>query len=121
MEQNLTLKREKEKQVVSEMVALYCHKQHHTRGAELCPQCAAVLDYARARTDHCPFMESKTFCVNCSVHCYKPDMREKIREIMRFSGPRMLFHRPGMALSHAFSMLREKHNLKQNRKDETSR
>ena len=39
-------------------------------------------------------MESKTFCSNCRVHCYCPDMREKIRMVMRFSGPRMLFYHP---------------------------
>ena len=37
-------------------------------------------------------METKTFCSNCKVHCYKPEMRKKIRAVMRFSGPRMIFY-----------------------------
>ena len=83
-------KREREKRMVSEMIALYCRKKHHTKGG-LCPECADLEAYARMRSDKCPFMETKTFCSNCKVHCYKPVMREKIREVMRFSGPRMLF------------------------------
>ena len=83
-------KREREKAMVSEMIALYCKKRHHTHGM-LCPDCAALRDYACQRSDRCPFMETKTFCSNCRVHCYKPEMREKIRAVMRFSGPRMIF------------------------------
>ena len=86
-------KREREKRMVSEMIALYCRKKHHTKGG-LCPECADLEAYARMRSDKCPFMETKTFCSNCKVHCYKPVMREKIREVMRFSGPRMLFSHP---------------------------
>lgn len=102
-------KRGREKKMVSEMIALYCKKQHHTKisrkkggclTGELCPECRELAEYARTRSDRCPFMETKTFCSNCRVHCYKPEMREKIREVMRFSGPRMLFYHPVMALRH---------------------
>ena len=86
-------KREREKRMVSQMIALYCRKKHHTRG-DLCPQCAALDAYAKMRADKCPFMETKTFCSNCRIHCYKPDMRAKIREVMRFAGPRMILHHP---------------------------
>lgn len=56
-------------------------------------------------------METKTFCSNCKVHCYKPDMREKIREVMRFSGPRMLFYHPIMAIRHVMESRKEKRKL----------
>ena len=107
-------KREREKLVVAEMIGLYCRKQHHRKKKDgLCPDCAALRDYAWMRSDKCPFMETKSFCVNCKVHCYRPEMRERIREVMRFAGPRMIFYRPGMAISHAVSMLKEKKKLKQ--------
>ena len=60
-------KREREKAMVSEMIALYCRKNHHTHG-KLCADCAALDNYARTRVEHCPFMETKTFCSNCRVH-----------------------------------------------------
>ena len=103
-------KREREKKIVSEMIALYCRKKHGTKG-ELCPACTALSDYAKIRSDKCPFMETKTFCSNCRVHCYKPDMREKIREVMRFSGPRMLTVHPVMAVRHVIESKREKRRM----------
>lgn len=111
-------KREREKRVVSEMIALYCRKNHHTKGT-LCPECAELTRYACSRSDKCPFMENKTFCSNCRVHCYKPEMREKIRAVMRFSGPRMIFHHPIMAIHHVLSSRMEKKKLEQeNRRKE---
>lgn len=98
-------KREREQEVVSCMIELYCRRKHGTKG-QLCPDCAALRAYARARSEHCPFMEHKTFCSQCPVHCYKPEMRQKIREVMRFSGPRMLFVHPIMALHHMAETLR---------------
>lgn len=103
-------KREREKKVVSFMIALYCRKKHHTKG-RLCAECAALEEYARQRSDHCPFMETKTFCSNCTIHCYKQEMREKIREVMRFSGPRMLFVHPLMAIGHVLEFRKEKKRL----------
>lgn len=103
-------KREREKQMVSQMIALYCRSKHHTRGG-LCAQCAALDAYARQRSDKCPFMERKTFCSNCRVHCYKPEMRAMIRQVMRFSGPRMLLYHPVTALRHAVATRKEQRRL----------
>ena len=108
-------KRQREKQLVSQMIALYCRRNHHTRGG-LCPECAALNEYACARSDRCPFMETKTFCSNCRVHCYKPDMREKIRVVMRFSGPRMIFFHPVAAIRHVIETKREKKRLERAQK-----
>ena len=106
-------KREREKQLVSQMIALYCKKHHG--GKRLCPQCAALDRYARQRSDRCPFMETKTFCSNCKVHCYRPDMRARIKEVMRFSGPRMIFYHPGMAARHMIESMKEKRRLEMNK------
>lgn len=74
----------------------------------LCPQCQALLDYAHKRLEHCKFGENKPSCTRCPVHCYKPAMREQIRQVMRYSGPRMLLHDPIMAISHLWDFLRAK-------------
>ena len=103
-------KREREKRMVSQMIALYCRKKHHTRGG-LCPQCAALDAYAKMRADKCPFMETKTFCSNCRIHCYKPDMRAKIREVMRFAGPRMILHHLVAAIRHVVETKKEQRRL----------
>ena len=106
-------KREQEKRVVGLMIKLYCKKKHHTKDS-LCAECAQLEEYARLRSDKCPFMETKTFCSNCKVHCYKPDMREQIREVMRFSGPRMMFHHPILAIRHVIESKKEKKRLEKN-------
>ena len=101
-------KRRKEQEAVEQMIRLYCRGNRHSRDrGKLCPECQELLDYARARSERCPFMENKTFCNNCKVHCYKPEMRKKIRAVMRYSGPRMLLHRPGLALWHVICSKRE--------------
>ena len=101
------IKRQQEKKIVALMIRLYCKKKHGTK-KELCVDCQALCDYAMLRSDKCPFMETKTFCSNCKVHCYKADMRETIREVMRFSGPRMIFRHPVMAVLHVIESKREK-------------
>lgn len=111
---DLQAKREREKRMVSEMIALYCRKKHGHRDG-LCPDCAALRDYAMQRSDRCPFMEHKTFCSNCKVHCYRPDMRDKIREVMRFCGPRMLLHHPIAAVRHVWETNKEKRRLEEKR------
>ena len=103
-------KREREKETVSKMIKIYCRKKHGTKKG-LCPECAKLEEYAKLRSDKCPFMETKTFCSNCKVHCYKPEMREKIREVMRFSGPRMLLVDPVMAIRHIIESKKEKRRL----------
>ena len=102
---DVNTKREREKETVSLMIALYCRGNHG--GRELCPECAALDAYARLRSDKCPFMETKTFCSNCRVHCYKADMRAKIQAVMRYSGPRMLFHHPVLAIRHLIETKKE--------------
>lgn len=92
-------KRQQEQQVIQEMIYLYCKKKHGHKET-LCRECQELLDYANQRIEKCPKMEMKTFCSNCNIHCYKKDMREKVKAVMRYSGPRMLIVRPIMVLKH---------------------
>ena len=108
-------KRQKEKEGVHFMIEFYCRHKHGTPKGQLCPECQELADFSAMRIDKCPFMETKTFCSNCKVHCYKPVMREKIREVMRFSGPRMLFSHPVMAISHVIESKKEKKRLEESR------
>lgn len=114
MNKDIQSKREREKITVAYMIALYCKKNHKSKYG-LCKECRELTDYAMLRSDKCPFMETKTFCSNCKVHCYKPKMREQIRQVMRFSGPRMIFTHPIMAISHVIESQKEKRNLRLNK------
>ena len=59
-----------------------------------------LLAYARVRLDKCRYGTEKPTCANCPTHCYKPAMRERVREVMRYSGPRMLRKHPVLAVAH---------------------
>jgi hypothetical protein len=97
----------REKNTVEAMIRIYCHDQHKTSDELLCTECRGLLDYANSRLNRCPFNADKTTCANCKIHCYRPDMKEKIRDVMRYSGPRMICHHPVLALLHFIDGLRK--------------
>lgn len=84
------------------MIRLYCLKKEKNK--KLCTDCTELLNYAHARLTHCVFGDNKGACKKCAVHCYKPKMRNKIREVMRFSGPRMIIYSPLTAIRHLLNL-----------------
>lgn len=104
---SIEAKRKNEEKLVSDMISLYCKRKHKT-GNGLCLKCQELNAYARARSEACPFMETKTFCSSCKVHCYSPEMKEQIRAVMKYCGPRMLFHHPIPAIKHLISTVQNK-------------
>jgi hypothetical protein len=89
----------RERQTIQAMIQLYCQDHHATRNT-LCESCTALHSYALARLDRCIYAPDKPTCVNCPTHCYKPDMREQVRVVMRYAGPRMLTKHPILAILH---------------------
>ncbi len=90
----------RERRTVEAMIALTCRDLHGRRRRELCPECAELAAYANFRLERCPFGTTKPTCGNCRVHCYQPEMRERIRRVMRHAGPRMILRHPALALLH---------------------
>lgn len=126
-----------EKRVVALMIRMYCRRHCRQQGrtakadrtdrtgdtnqadnssrtatSPLCPECAALLDYALRRLDSCRFENGKPSCRKCPVHCYRADMRERIRTVMRWAGPRMIFHHPIAATKHLLRELRSPEPVK---------
>jgi hypothetical protein len=89
----------REEKTVAAMIEIYCRDKHGAKDA-LCAECDELNGYAMARLAKCPFQENKTTCGKCRVHCYKPEMREKIKEVMRYSGPIMVYKHPVMTFGH---------------------
>lgn len=89
---------EDEKNVLYRMVYIYCKGKKHSE--HLCGNCKELVEYANQRLVACRFGENKSFCSKCTVHCFKPEMREKIKAVMKYSGPRMMLHNPIMAIKH---------------------
>jgi predicted amidophosphoribosyltransferase len=90
---------------IEKMITIYCKAKHKT-GNGLCGDCSDLLEYARQRLQHCRFSEEKPVCAKCLVHCYRKTMREKIIAVMRYSGPKMIYKHPALALLHLFDSYR---------------
>ena len=76
---------ERQMKTLTRFVGVYCRKKHAAGGSELCSHCEDLLNYARQRLAKCP-LDPKPACKNCPVHCYQPQYRARMREVMKFSG-----------------------------------
>ena len=88
-----------EKITVGKMLYIYCHAKHGTQNS-LCADCEELNHYAQTRLSRCKYGDDKPTCEKCPIHCYKPEMREKIRIVMRYAGPRMIYKYPLTAIKH---------------------
>ena len=85
---------------IETMVRMYCRGHRHEGRAPLCSDCGALFEYATRRLQRCVFGDAKPTCANCVVHCYRADMREQMRVVMRWAGPRMMLRHPIMGIAH---------------------
>jgi hypothetical protein len=98
---------EGEKNVVGKMIDIYCQAKHGKTGV-LCKKCYELKTYAMSRLDKCAFGAEKPTCRTCTIHCYKKDMKEEIKTVMKFAGPRMMFFYPKEAFQHFYKEIRRK-------------
>jgi hypothetical protein len=95
----------REARTVELMVTMHCRHTHGIgaragKATPLCPDCAELLNYALARIHACRFGVQKPVCSRCTVHCFRPAMRDQIRAAMRYSGPHMTYRHPYLAMRH---------------------
>ncbi|AZK45796.1 nitrous oxide-stimulated promoter family protein [Paenibacillus lentus] len=104
----------REKVTVAHMILVYCRGMHpeaekrntisgiRNTCPQLCEDCYTLYEYSQKRLTYCRFGEDKTTCANCPIHCYAPQEREKIKQVMRYAGARMLLRHPWLAFRHMF-------------------
>jgi hypothetical protein len=91
----------REFRTMAAMIDIYCWDHHAAHGdSGLCPECQSLLDYAAVRLERCRFGEGKPTCAKCPVHCYQARRREEVKAVMRYAGPRMVWHHPVLAIRH---------------------
>jgi hypothetical protein len=115
---SLTRKEIKDLKVLLQFTAVYCRVNHAGDRSLLstdepglqslplqkypvCNECREFLLYAFQRRLRCP-LEERPLCKHCPVHCYKPEYRQKVREIMRFSGQYLIMRGRFDLLWHYF-------------------
>lgn len=113
-----------EAKTISAMIHIYCnaHHSHQARDASgLCEACKAFEAYALKRLACCPYQDNKPVCQKCKIHCYRPAERELAREIMRYSGPRLIVRHPILALKHVLDSRRPAPEKPRNTKGNATR
>ena len=90
----------RETKTISAMISLYCKNHHDESNGGICDECKHIQEYAVKRLQRCPFIANKPTCAKCLVHCYNKDMKNKVKLIMRYSGPRLLMFHPILAIRH---------------------
>jgi len=103
--QGLMKRIDQEIKTVGIMIDIYC--RHHHGDDKRCRSCQELFVYATQRYLRCPFGKGKPVCAKCKIHCYQPEMREKIRAVMKFSGPKMIFSHPILAVRHLMAAHKE--------------
>ncbi len=94
------------------MVGIYCTAHHSSAIEAPCTSCQDLITYAKKRLLSCPFQKEKPTCGKCIVHCYKKSMQNRIKEVMKFAGPKMVYHHPIMALKHLIDTRRKSPTIK---------
>ena len=108
--ERLDEKKSKDLRVLADFIAIFCRENHTDRarssfpiedarlrkalgGKEfiLCRDCSKLLSHGTAKLLLCPY-DPKPMCKKCEAPCYAPGYREKIREIMKFSGIYLIKH-----------------------------
>ncbi len=69
---------------------MQCGAYRPKRVPNLCPECAAHVEYGELRRCLCPH-DPKPSCRVCEIHCYKPDEAAWQRQVMAYAGPRAMF------------------------------
>lgn len=83
--QTLDSKKQRELRTLRRFIEVYCRQRHGRAKGELCGECSDLFEYGRARLERCPY-DPKPKCRDCPTHCYRPRYRQKVREVMKFSG-----------------------------------
>ncbi len=103
-------KKSKDVMVLANFISIFCRENHRDRNKNifpvrdaslhsslddkdlmLCQDCQKLLNHGMAKLLMCPY-NPKPMCKKCETHCYAPGYRERIREIMRFSGLYLVKH-----------------------------
>ena len=100
-QQAIENKRLKELKTVRKMIEIYCKGQHRRKSGDLCESCAELMHLCRSKGRAMPTYGRKKHFVPCAKHTvmHRP-IGNELKEVMRYSGPRMLWIHPIMTIRH---------------------
>lgn len=89
---------QREIKTIEKMILIY--EKSHPATIDFPDQYQQLYKYAINRLEKCRYGENKPACKQCPIHCYQPKMREQMKVVMRWSGPKMLLRHPILAIRH---------------------
>nr|WP_293444379.1 nitrous oxide-stimulated promoter family protein [Prevotella sp.] len=98
--------KERDKQTVKLMIQMYC--KHRLKTSQIPEKYRQLINYANTRLDHCSWGKDKPACKDCPHHCFLPEKQKEIREVMKWSGPRMLIWSPRSAFRHLLQLYHDR-------------
>jgi Nitrous oxide-stimulated promoter len=100
--ETLTKLQKKDIRLIGKFVEVYCAGKHGQAERNLfslpeglgerhlCPECSVFMQYAVARRIKCPLEAEKPSCKHCRTHCYNKANLAKVKEIMAYSGMKLM-------------------------------
>lgn len=100
--ETMTRQQKKDIRLIGKFAEVYCAGHHGSQERtlfalpeglghrRLCSACGEFMAYAMARRMKCPLESEKPTCKACRIHCYATTQREKVREIMAYSGRKLM-------------------------------
>jgi hypothetical protein len=101
MQNRLNRQQAKDMSIVGRFTEVWCSGHHHSnrqtflvpgsqQTLQLCPECTAFMEYVVKKRLICPLEAEKPSCKHCRIHCYAPQQRAQVKQIMAWSGRRMI-------------------------------
>lgn len=100
--ETLTRQQKKDVRLIGKFVEVYCVGKHgavdrlpfplpeNLGEMKICSGCAEFMQYAITKRLKCPLEVEKPSCKHCRIHCYGKEERDMVREIMAYSGRKLL-------------------------------
>jgi hypothetical protein len=100
--ETLSKLQKKDIRLIGKFVEVYCAGKHgemekhpfqlpeNLGERRICAECAVFMAYAVARRLKCPLEAEKPSCKHCRIHCYAKPQLAKVKEIMEYSGKKLL-------------------------------
>ena len=100
--ETISRRQKKDIRLIGTFIEVYCAAKHQGVSQlrvilpagmgerTLCTECSSFLEYAINKRMNCPLEAEKPSCKHCRIHCYDKPRREKIREVMSYSGRKLM-------------------------------
>jgi hypothetical protein len=92
----------KDIRLIGKFVEVYCAGKHGRMEKQpfplpenlgvrrMCAECSQFMAYAVAQRIKCPLEAEKPSCKHCRIHCYAKPQLAKVKEIMEYSGKKLM-------------------------------